>query len=82
MGVPHSRTRNPVRLRRAPKCHIPRASQTWVAREGGGNMAQRRILIFDLDGTLVDSAPDLGAAMNALLAELGIGGFPAASKEH
>jgi phosphoglycolate phosphatase len=28
-------------------------------------------LIFDLDGTLVDSAPDLRQAMNRLLAELG-----------
>lgn len=27
-------------------------------------------LIFDLDGTLIDSAPDLAAALNALLAEL------------
>ena len=30
-----------------------------------------RHLIFDLDGTLVDSAPDLTTALNALLAELG-----------
>jgi phosphoglycolate phosphatase len=29
------------------------------------------VLLFDLDGTLVDSAPDLQAAINALLRELG-----------
>jgi phosphoglycolate phosphatase len=36
-------------------------------------MAQRnyRALLFDLDGTLVDSVPDLAAAANRLLAELG-----------
>lgn len=28
-------------------------------------------ILFDLDGTLVDSAPDLGAALNAALAEQG-----------
>ena len=27
-------------------------------------------LVFDLDGTLIDSAPDIAAALNALLAEL------------
>jgi phosphoglycolate phosphatase len=30
-----------------------------------------RVLVFDLDGTLIDSAPDLAQAINALLAELG-----------
>jgi phosphoglycolate phosphatase len=30
----------------------------------------RNTLVFDLDGTLVDSAPDIAAAVNALFAEL------------
>ena len=34
-------------------------------------MAWRRYLVFDLDGTLIDSAPDIADAVNALLAELG-----------
>ena len=33
--------------------------------------APRRAVVFDLDGTLVDSAPDLHAAANAFLAERG-----------
>jgi phosphoglycolate phosphatase len=31
---------------------------------------RRNTLVFDLDGTLVDSAPDIAAAVNALFAEL------------
>ena len=31
----------------------------------------RNVLVFDLDGTLVDSAPDLGRGLNAVLAEEG-----------
>jgi phosphoglycolate phosphatase len=34
-------------------------------------MSRFRPIVFDLDGTLVDSAPDLHAAANPMLAELG-----------
>ncbi len=33
-------------------------------------------LVFDLDGTLIDSAPDIAAALNALLAELALPPLP------
>ena len=29
------------------------------------------LIVFDLDGTLIDSAPDLAAAINAMLADFG-----------
>src|SRR5215831_7579321 len=32
---------------------------------------ERNVLIFDLDGTLIDSAPDLHRSLNAVLAEQG-----------
>ncbi len=35
----------------------------------GGNSIEA--VVFDLDGTLIDSAPDLRTAMNRLLAEMG-----------
>lgn len=34
-----------------------------------------RALAFDLDGTLVDSAPDIGHALNSALREAGLGSF-------
>ncbi|MEX2630625.1 MAG: phosphoglycolate phosphatase [Tistlia sp.] len=39
-------------------------------------MVPRDVLLVDLDGTLVDSAPDLGRALNALLAERGAPPLP------
>ena len=35
-----------------------------------------KAVVFDLDGTLVDSAPDIHAAANAMLAENGLGPLP------
>jgi phosphoglycolate phosphatase len=39
-------------------------------------------IVFDLDGTLVDTAPDLAAALNHALAMLGRPGVPAADVRH
>lgn len=39
-------------------------------------MAWRQFLVFDLDGTLIDSAPDIADAVNALLGELGKPALP------
>lgn len=35
-------------------------------------LASPKLIAFDLDGTLVDSAPDLALAINAMLAEVGL----------
>lgn len=39
-------------------------------------------IVFDLDGTLVDTTPDLTAALNHSLAELGVATVPAATVRH
>jgi phosphoglycolate phosphatase len=41
-------------------------------------MAWRQFLVFDLDGTLIDSAPDIADAVNVLLGELGKAPLPLA----
>jgi phosphoglycolate phosphatase len=41
-------------------------------------MTAQRCLVFDLDGTLVDSVPDLTAALNRLMGATGLAGFTAA----
>jgi phosphoglycolate phosphatase len=38
-----------------------------------------KAVLLDLDGTLLDTAPDLAAAANAMLAEQGLGRLPAAT---
>lgn len=40
------------------------------------NFSNKQLLIFDLDGTLVDSAPDLAHAINAMLSDLEREQFP------
>jgi phosphoglycolate phosphatase len=42
-------------------------------------MAHSPLVVFDLDGTLVDTAPDLIAALNVILAKEGIPELPLAS---
>lgn len=39
-------------------------------------MPERPALVFDLDGTLIDSAPDIHAAANKVFAARGLNGFP------
>jgi phosphoglycolate phosphatase len=48
-----------------------------VAKERGEilSMQQKSLLLFDLDGTLIDSVPDLSLAINLMLEELGKDSF-------
>lgn len=39
-------------------------------------------VLFDLDGTLIDSAPDLGAAVDKMRVERGLSSFPLAHYRH
>ncbi len=43
-----------------------------TARGDARTPLQGAVILFDLDGTLVDTAPDLVAALNAALAEIGL----------
>ena len=47
-------------------------SMTSVRQEPGQTRRLMKSVIFDLDGTLIDSAPDLRAAANLMLAEHGL----------
>jgi len=42
-------------------------------------MPSKSLVVFDLDGTLVDTAPDLSAAMNVILSREGLGELAPAS---
>lgn len=40
------------------------------------SMTDKKLIIFDLDGTLIDSAPDLAAAVNGMYAKLNLPTMP------
>jgi phosphoglycolate phosphatase len=55
-----------ARVGRRPPCRAPAMSRA---------VGSIRALAFDLDGTLVDSAPDIGHALNRALGDAGLGSF-------
>jgi 2-phosphoglycolate phosphatase len=57
----------------------PKGESRSAQHEGAPMSAARPLLLFDLDGTLVDSAPDLAGAANDLRAEHGLPPLPLAA---
>ena len=53
----------------SPRENLPRLPLTLTER--GGQMSKVEAIVWDLDGTLVDSAPDLATALNAVLDKRG-----------
>ena len=41
-----------------------------------------KAILFDLDGTLIDSAPDLGAAVDQMRVARGLGSLPLENYRH
>lgn len=55
---------------------MPQNHHTEAGNIAGQGLPGRSCLVFDLDGTLVDSAPDIAAAANDTLMELGATALP------
>ena len=49
---------------------------------GGGRPGKREAILFDLDGTLIDSAPDLATALNRTMQKLGRPVYDEATVRH
>lgn len=47
-------------------------------RNGAGEAGWPKAVIFDLDGTLIDSAPDIAASLNVVMEQRGLEPFPLA----
>jgi phosphoglycolate phosphatase len=76
--LPHAQAARPIRAALARSSHF--AEKTGTTRCGTRSFFARRkppmshpTIVFDLDGTLVDTAPDLVATLNAVLAREGYG---------